>query len=132
MFGCLKTLYKSSKLSLVHLFKYIFTKKFFFRWKQKVHTYKTLTNCPIETTQQTFHPRPTKKYTSNKRISTTKTYQNDMTTITALGQPPILVYPKLVTSDRFSLCGEKNNKMTKTDKSLFGKNQIVLCKIALL
>ena len=51
----------------------------------------------------------------------TKTYQQDMTTVTALCQTPILVYSKLVTLDMFSLCGEKNNKTTKTDETLFGK-----------
>ena len=52
----------------------------------------------------------------------TKTYQHDMTKMTALRKSPILIYPKLVTLDRFSLCGEKNNKTTKTDETLFGKD----------
>ena len=51
----------------------------------------------------------------------TKTYQHDMTTVTAMGQSPILLYPKLVALGRFSLCGEKNNKTTKADEILFGK-----------
>ena len=60
-----------------------------------------------------------KKRTNNKGICTTKTYQHDMTTVTALAQSPILVNPKLVTWDRFSLYGEKITNIDKTDETFF-------------
>ena len=103
-------------------FQIYFYENLFSRWKQQsAQLQKTNKQCYWDITQRAFHPRPRKKRTNDKRICTAKTYQHGMTTMTALDQSPILVYPKLVTLDRFSLCGEKNNKTTKTDETLFGK-----------
>ena len=68
MFGCLKTLYKCPKLLLVDLFKYIFTKTFFFPDENsKVHSYKKLTNSAIETLiNERFTLDQEKKRTNNK------------------------------------------------------------------
>ena len=113
----------------LHFYKHLF----FPEGKSKLHGYKELTNTALETLLNelfTLNPENNEQ-TTNQCI---KQRQIKMTwpTLTALCQSTILVYARLLTLDRFSLCGEKIKNSDKTDKYFFGKGYITLCKIVLV
>ena len=86
----------------------------------KLHSCKKLTNTALETLlNELFTSNPkNNEQTINEYI---KQRQINMTwpTLTALCQSTILVYLKLLTLDRFSLCSEKITNTDKTNETFF-------------
>ena len=87
---------------------------FFLDNNSKLHSYKKLTILAIETLLNKLFTLDQDK---NEQII--KAYINEgqikmiQPTLTVLYQLPILVYIKLVTLDRFSLCGERQRQMDR-------------------
>ena len=119
---CLKTSHKNQQLWFVDLFNCIFRNPFFPDKNSKLYSYKKLTNTARETLLNelfTLNPENNEQ-TINKYI---KQRQINMTwpTLTALCWSTILVYLKLLSLDRFSLCIEKIMNTEKIDETFFGK-----------
>ena len=87
---------------------------FFLDNNSKLHSYKKLIILAIETL---LNKLLTLDQDKNEQII--KAYINEgqikmiQPTLTVLYQLPILVYIKLVTLDRFSLCGERQRQMDR-------------------
>ena len=104
-------------------FSVVFLRKLFFPGENsKLPSYKNLTNTALETLLNklfTLNPQNNEQ-TINEYI---KQRQINMTwpTLTALCWSTILVYLKLLSLDRFSLCIEKIMNTEKIDETFFSK-----------
>ena len=111
---------KNQQLCLWSFSIVFWQKPFFPDENSKLHSYKKLTNTGLETLlNELFILNPKNneqtinEYIKQRQISMTRP------TLTALCQSPILVYLKLLTLDRFSLCNEQITNTDKTNDTFF-------------